>query len=668
MRRCVADIETDGLLDELEVLYCASVRDYETGHNNRFRSVKSLVHHLATFDEVWFHNGCTFDYPALCLLYPSTPEVLPEEKVRDTLVLSRLLFPTLASIDSVKFKRYGDTYPLPRKLTGSHSLGAWGYRLGNYKGDFSPADYTNPETGEPHTWKTVGYSEDMADYCDQDTLVTQKLLKLLLSKDCPTMAFELEHQIAWLMAQQERNGFHFDVPAAASLYAELCAKRTQYTQNLTETFGSWYVSNGKTTPKRTVNYKDKLRGSTVQGAPYTKVKVVEFNPGSRKHVARCFKLWYGWEPTEYTDSGDPKIDSEVLEKLTFPEAAPLKDFYDINKLIGQLGDGKNAWLKLERNGFIHGRVNPNGAGTGRATHSNPNVAQVPKGNEGSYGHRCRQLFGVPKGWLLLGSDASGLELRCLGNALAPYDGGAYADLVVNGDIHWHNTIALGLVPAGTVRDKHNADHEDARDTSKRWIYAFLYGAGNELLGEIAGYTEAERDAWREKGAHKKVIAYLKKRGERATPVRVCHILKGEELRKAFLKAIPAVKEFQNECKECHKYDKGVVGLDGRFIKTRSAHSATNFRLQGDGALICKLWGVLIEQRLQAEGLKHGWDGDYAFCAWVHDEYQIAVRNESIGHIVGRVCRETMKEVGRIFDIKCELDAEYDLGLNWSQTH
>lgn len=682
MRRCVADIETDGLLNELEVLYCASVRDFDTGFNNRFRSVKALVHHLATFDEVWFHNGCSFDYPALCKLYPATSQVLPQSKVRDTIVLSRLLFPTLASIDAGKFRRYGKSYPLPGGLTGSHALGAWGYRLGDYKGDFNPSDYLIDGTYSPpkdartrkaeaairHTWKTVGCSEAMADYCDQDTLVTLKLLKLLLSRPIPKQAEQLEHDIAWLMAQQERNGFYFDVDAASQLYAEACAKRTYVTNDLVKVFGEWYVANGQTDPKRTINYKEKTRGDLTAGAPYTKIKRITFNPGSRKHAARCFKLWYDWEPTEFTDCGDPKIDEDVLDKLPFPEAKALKEFYDINKLIGQLGDGKNAWLKLEVNGLIHGRVNPNGAGTGRATHSQPNVAQVPKGAPGSYGHRCRQLFGVPRGWVLLGTDAAGLELRCLGNALAPYDGGAYADLVVHGDIHWHNTLALGLMPPGTVRDKHNPEHEAARNTSKTWIYAFLYGAGNELLGETVGYTEAERDAWREAGAHKKVIANLKRRGERVTPVRVCHILKGEELRKSFLKAIPAVKAFQKECKAKHEDDKGITGLDGRFIKTRSAHSATNFRLQGDGALVCKLWGVLLDKALREAGLKHGWDGDYAFCAWVHDEYQIACRTPEIAKQVGEIGRTAMKEVGRIFNFACELDADYDIGKNWSETH
>jgi len=669
IRRCVADIETNGLLKELDLMYCASARDFETGHNNRFRSVEALVRHLATFDEVWFHNSCTFDYPALCKLWPETINVLPKSKVKDTLVLSRLLFPTLFDLDCFKRRKYGTSYPLPPKMTGRHSLAAWGYRLGDYKGDFDPADYMNPENDcQPHTWATVGYSEDMADYCDQDTLVTMKLLKLLLSKESTAISQDIEHGIAWLMHQMEINGFPFNVADAVSLYGELCTKRAAIELKVVDTFGSWYAANGMTNPKKTLCYKVRERPDLTQGAKYTKIKRVTFNPGSRMHVARCFKLWHGWEPTVFTGGGEPKVDSEVLESLSFPEAPLLREYYDIAKLIGMLGDGKNAWLKLERDGVIHGRVNPNGAATGRASHSQPNVAQVPKGAPGTYGNRCRKLFRAPDGWYLLGTDASGLELRGLGNALAPYDGGAYAKLVVNGDIHWHNAIALGLIPKGTVRDKKNPHHEAMRDIAKTWIYAFLYGAGNELLGQHAGYTEDERDAWREAGRHKKVIGWLRKKGEVITHVRVCHILKGDDLRKAFLKALPAVKEFQKECKDAHKNEKGIYGLDGRFIKTRSGHSATNFRLQGDGAVICKLWGVLIEKSLQEQGLKHGWDGDYAFCAWVHDEYQIACRTKKIAEVVGKTAQVAMKEVGRTLEMSVELDADYDIGTNWSETH
>lgn len=153
-----------------------------------------------------------------------------------------------------------------------------------------------------------------------------------------------------------------------------------------------------------------------------------------------------------------------------------------------------------------------------------------------------------------------------------------------------------------------------------------------------------------------------------TPQRACHILKGSELRNKFLKAIPAVQEFQKDCKDDHKKRKGVDGLDGRFIATRSGHSATNFQLQGDGALICKLWGVVMDKQLRGLGLRHGWDGDYVFCAWVHDEYQIACRTKEIAETVGAVAKEAMQEVGRMFAINCPLDADFDIGKNWSETH
>ena len=660
MRTVVTDIEAQGLVHQLkgpESFLCAVAIDVETEEVFKFTSITKYAEFLASCDEYYFHNGIGYDYHAMGAM----GILLDKEKCKDTLVMSRLTYPDLMGMDTKKRRIYGHQgkqYVLPGYLFGSHSLKAWGFRLANKKDDFVPDD-----------WTTVEYSEEMMDYCVQDCYVTLDLFNRMNARGVPQKAFDLEHKIAWLMKQQELNGFYFDTKEAEKLYAELAAERFTISDVLTATFGWWYVANGTTTPKRTINYKDKSKAGLTRGAPYTKIKRIDFNPASRSHVARCFKQWYGWEPTAYTDSGEPKIDAEVLESLPFPEAKPLKKYFDINKTIGQLAEGKNGWLKLVTpDSFIHGSVNTLGTATGRASHARPNCAQIPKGKEGSIGHRCRTLFRAPPGWVLLGSDASGLELRGLGNRLAPYDNGAYADVVVNGDVHWTNTLALGLIAAGTKRDKGNPDHEHARNLSKTWIYAFLYGAGNELLGETVGWTEAERDAWREKGAHKKVIAYLKRRGERVTPTRVCNILKGEELRASFLKQIPAIKEFQKACKKSHKDYGCVYGLDGREVPTRSGHSATNFQLQGDGALVCKLWGVLIEEELQRLGLKHGWDGDYAFCAWVHDEYQIACRDNEIAEIVGKTCQKTMKRVGVEFDFACPLEADYDVGSSWSETH
>jgi hypothetical protein len=46
--------------------------------------------------------------------------------------------------------------------------------------------------------------------------------------------------------------------------------------------------------------------------------------------------------------------------------------------------------------------------------------------------------------VMVGADASGLELRMLGHYLAFFDGGRFADIVVNGDIHQINADAVGV--------------------------------------------------------------------------------------------------------------------------------------------------------------------------------------------------------------------------------
>ena len=97
-----------------------------------------------------------------------------------------------------------------------------------------------------------------------------------------------------------------------------------------------------------------------------------------------------------TDSGLPKVDENVLASIDMPEAKLLSEYLLLNKRIGQIATGKQAWLKMEKDGKVHGRVNHMGAVTSRCTHSNPNMAQVP--SVGSpYGEECRALFKAPAG-------------------------------------------------------------------------------------------------------------------------------------------------------------------------------------------------------------------------------------------------------------------------------
>jgi DNA polymerase I len=646
MTEVVFDIETNGFYRVLDRVHCIAAETVGENDNTLFepRNIEDGLRVLMDADALIAHNGINFDIPAIKKVYPWFNF---EGVVHDTLVYTRLLWPNIVKSDAGRvaaYKRSNGKSGLPPKLIGSHSLEAWGYRLKIFKGQF----------GKDTDWQT--YDEEMGEYCRQDVTVNlalwERIKKELNKGEIPELAIRLEHDAAWLLAKQERNGFKFNEAGAVELYATLVQQRETIKQRLVDKYGQWYVGNGITYPKRTLRYKDKLKGDLTEGAPYTKLKLVTFNPASRQHVSRVL-INGGWEPKEFTSAGQPKVDETILEGIDTEDSKAISEFFMLNKRVGQIAEGEQAWLKkVTSDGFIHGSVNPNGAGTRRATHMAPNLAQVPS-CDAPYGAECRDLFIVPAGWLLLGSDASGLELRCLGHYMSKYDGGVYIKEILEGDIHTANQIAAGLA---------------TRSEAKRFIYAFLYGAGDELIGEIIGYTEEDYKRWKERGTHKPIINQLKHRGETVTRKRVCHILKGKEVKKKFLKGLPALNNLIKDCKQAAKDNGHLIGLDGHKVQTRSEHAALNFLLQSAGALICKYWIIVIDRMMQEKGFKHGWDGDYAYCAWVHDEVQVAVRNKEIGEALGQVCKDAMKFVESEFKFRCPLDAEYDIGTSWRYTH
>jgi DNA polymerase I-like protein with 3'-5' exonuclease and polymerase domains len=554
--------------------------------------INKLMAGMEAGDILVGHNVIKFDVPVIEKLYPWFN--VDKSKVFDTLVATRLIWSNIKDHDVALMR----DEKLPKKYFGSHSLAAWGYRLGNYKGDYDGG------------WEE--FSQEMLDYNVQDVEVTHTLYEKILSKEYAASALELEHHVAWLMAKQERNGFVFDTPKAASLYAKLVQRRGELERELKDYFGSWVIQLPDFIPK--VN--NKARGY-VKGVPVTKSKTIEFNPSSRDHIADRLITLYGWKPLDFTEGGKPMVDEEVLSKLDYPPCKLLTEYLLIQKRCGQLSEGAQAWMKSEKQGKIHGSVNPNGAVTGRATHAYPNIAQVPSGGS-QYGPECRELFTVPSGWFLVGADASGLELRCLAHFMAKWDGGKYAEVLLGGDIHTENQNAAGL---------------QTRNQAKTFIYAFLYGAGDAKIGTIVG-----GDA----GA-------------------------GRRLKTKFLRSLPALGRLVEAVQAASRRGY-LTGLDGRRLHVRSSHAALNTLLQSAGALICKKWLLILEEDLKAAGLKHGWDGDYAFCAWVHDEVQIACRTEEVAKQVAEMAVAAVSKAGEFFQFRCPLAGEAKIGKNWSQTH
>ena len=445
MSALLFDIETNGLLTATDRIHSLVIQDAETGeitsctdNSPNYTPIAQGIEMLRTAPVIIGHNIICFDIPVLQKLF----DFKPLGHVRDTLTISRLLYPNLLDLDYAR-ARSGKPFNLPAKLYGRHSLEAWGFRLSEQKDTF----------GHTTDWQT--WTPEMQEYCEQDVKVTACLWERIQQTNYSTQAINLEHQFQEIIYKQEQTGFPFNYEAAEQLYATLLGEREQLKtdlQNLWEPIdkGEWF------TPK--VN---NAKRGYIKGVPIWKPDIHIFNPGSREEIAERLTQTYGWTPTEITDTGKPKIDEEILNTLPYPEAKELSRYFLLQKRLGQIGEGNQAWLKnavKEPDGYrIHGRVITNGAITGRCTHSNPNIAQVPAVGS-PYGEECRALFHAPGDWLQIGCDASGLELRCLAHYMARYDNGKYADIILHGDIHTENQHAAGL---------------ETRNQAKRFIYAFL---------------------------------------------------------------------------------------------------------------------------------------------------------------------------------------------------
>lgn len=649
MHRLLFDIEADGLLDTVTTIHCICVIDIDTEQEWEFGlyQIAEAVELLKTADLLYAHFGLRYDF---LVLEKVAGFAVPFEKQRDTVVLSRIRFPNLKETDT-KFNKSaianGRT-PLGQ-LTGKHSLEAWGIRLG------VPKLHTEIED-----WSK--WTPQIQERCMGDVRTNLKLLKMLRPERLPADVVELEHWIDFITDKMAEAGWKFDTKAAGLLHAELVTKRDELEKRLVAEFGGWYAPKPGKQPF--VPKSDNKKYGYVAGQPCTQIKWVEFNPKSRKHMERCLKK-LGWEPTEFTDSGQAKLDDEVLEGISalYPQANGLTDYLMLTKRIGQLAEGDQAWLKkVDANGFIHGKINPIGTVTFRAAHYDPNLAQVPA-NKSPFGRECRALFTAPAGWKLVGADMQSLEGRCQAHYQWPYDGGAYGSLLLEGDPHWANTLALGL--AEGERDEHNEYHTVVREGAKTWYYAWAYGSGAEKSGRII--LDVCRLLQKRCPGPVANDLYARFFGKLKAPSPTVLKRVGGKLRNDFLMRLPALQRLTQALRIKVGRGDTVKALDGRALTIRSEHSAFNTLLQSAGALLCKRWVVDAYRNLIAAGYRWGYDGDFVIVAWVHDEIQVACRAGAASNI-GRIVAEAARNAGKPYGFRVRLDSEYKVGDTWELTH
>jgi DNA polymerase I len=615
MLSLICDIETNGLLHELDRVHCIVLRDVTTGEvhscadQDGYLPLQRALDLVSKADQLVGHNLINFDMRALKKVYPGL-KLNPDCDIVDTLILSRVLWPELEPVDDQKFAH------IDKKYRGRHSLAAWGERLGVAKIKFKEEQKKDPDV--TNVW--AEWSKSMQTYCEGDTLVSLKLHEYFLTQELDPRCHALEHEFAKVMALQEEFGFPFNEKAAFALVNTLKARRAELDSKLQEVFPP--IVEERISPKT--------------GRPL-KSKVTVFNPASRPQTADRLRELYPEITFEETEKGNPKVDDDVLEILgeRYPEAKLLGEYQLLNKRLGQLADGKEAWLKhcrLYGDGRIHGQVVTNACISGRCSHRSPNMAQVPSVGH-AFGAECRALFYAPDDWLLVGTDASGLELRALGAWLAHFDGGEYAKLVSTEsfDIHTYNAKLFGIF------DGDGDIPKATRDLSKRLIYALLYGAGAKKVGSVIDISAAEQDQYEI----------------------------GKRTIDTFYRNLPAIKKLKDKIDERITTKGYLIGIDGRHLQIRSRHSALNQLLQSTGAISVKKATTILYNDLSQAGLR--WGIDYAFVAHVHDEIQALVKPEYI-QAFKDMSIDSFRKSGEYFNLRCPFTGEAREGKNWMETH
>lgn len=654
MKRYVFDIEADSL--NPIVIWCLCVIDVDTGEEHGFRDLPRFKQFLDLLDPsstIWIgHNILGYDLPALARLWD-----IHLKNVVDTLVVSRLLnFPA----------------------AGGHSLRRWGERLGCPKFEYNEwTAFSDPQQEHERLRRLL-------EYCLQDCRVNVKIFKALekyIYSPGWKQSLRVEHEIARICREMHDSGFRFDMQKAEEIYADLSKEVEDLSARLKQAFPPRAKFIREVTPRETKfgtisrsslprSLLDSVADYSI-GASFTHIDWIEFNPASPHQVVERLNET-GWEPFEKTDGHRetekelsklqrlPKAHrdevrlTELKERLqeysvygwkvseenleTLPEDAPegtkiLVKWRMLSKRLQTLEEWRKAYRP--ETSSIHGTFNHIGAWTHRMSHSDPNQGNVPsvdskyhnlelKQLAAHYGEAMRSCFTVRDGNILVGTDADGIQLRILAHYMEDEE---FIEALINGDkdkgtdVHTLNALKLS---AGISNDPGAV----SRPRAKTFIYAWLLGAGLGKVGKILGFGSSE--------AARSV--------------------------QSFINGYPGLRRLKEEIIPADAARGYFVGFDGRQIRTDEYHMLAGYLQTGEQAIM-KHATILWQKAAKRDRLK------FELADFVHDEWQTEVwggRGEA--EYLGQLQRDSIRQTGIDFGLKCELAGNSKYGRNWFDTH
>lgn len=597
----VIDIEADSL--DPYVIWVMCTRNVRTGEISEHTDYASIRAFFDRHKDALFvgHNILKFDAPVLARL-AGVP--LSVNNCIDTLILSTLYSPS---------------------LSGGHSLGQWGEVLGKDKIEF-------------HDFSRL--SDDTITYCHRDVEITaelfEKLIKVLTKIGFSERSIWIQHRLTALLERQRRNGFYFDGPRAIEFYRMLRSREEELTHEIRMAFPArrclvadrpMFTKAGRPTALYCRDSERYILEEDHETGRYLAFEDVEFNIGSpTQRINKLVEL--GWEPQEFTEKGNPKpfdkgklspsLDKFLAENPV-PEVALIAKWMSINGRANMVNNWLEAWN--EDDSCIHGTLFV--ADTLRLRHQKPNTANIPgvrldddnhpiRGEQGYFTYEARDLWTARPGRVLVGTDASGLELRMLAHYINRDD---FTRAVISGkssdgtDVHSVNAKLVGI----------------PRSDAKTLIYAIQYGAQDKKVAKMLKVSVAE----------------------------------GGRIRTMFLERLGLKDVMDSAIKE--QQNGRVELIDGSKVICPSPHAALNYKLQGSGARVMGLAAILLEQDIRREGLDCLKVGD------IHDEWQYDVHPDCAQRH-SELSVQAIRRAGELLCLNVPLDGEAKQGLTWAETH
>ena len=627
----IADFEADGLLEDATQVWCGVFKDVESGDVYKFSPcstadyISSMLNFIDTRTDVLIcHNGIGYDFPLLRKLYGYEYK----GKKVDTLLMSRLQNPNRVSPPNCPNKQ------------SPHSVEAWGYRFGRRK-------------PEHEDWSR--FSPEMLHRCTEDVEIQHLIYKALLEegkghhwRDAHMMTaklferLQLSEEYGWLVDQPHMNkcittlnrwmGY---IDKAVGPYLPLrvvveeIKKKGEYSHvakpfKKDGTFSNSVVSWG------IGNYSEVL--PCYVSGPFSRISFRHTDLDSNKETKE-FLLSEGWEPKEWNEKNGER---------TSPKLSKDDPFEGVNKGVGRLV-ARRVQCRHRRSTIVgwdflvrkDGRLSSSVSGlavTGRAKHRN--IVNVPRAGS-FFGKHMRQIFTSQPGWVLVGTDSDGNQVRQLAARMGD---ASYMDTVVNGDsskgtdIHSVNQKAAGL---------------NTRADAKTFFYGIIFGAGDGKTGKIIRGSAAQ----------------------------------GAELKKKFFANLPALpilleqltKEWKSHAKQhwnarwnrMEYADGWVKGIDGRPIYIEHEHTILVYILQSDEAIQMSLAYLKFHADMTKAG--YIWAKDYGTVCWYHDEFNVECREE-IAADVARIAEASIPWAGNFLGIKCPHKGNAKIGKTWYDVH